>query len=250
MATISDKKIKYLRALALPLELYHRHKAVGVEHVPSKGPCLIVVNHSLATYDILLLCKSILDIKGRITRPLMDRWFFTLPGLGEFMESIGAVEGSRDAARKLLVDEQQIVCVAPGGMKEAVRPSGEKYQINWQNRLGFARMAILTQSPVVLAACPKADDIFDVANTKTLTSLFYETLRVPFVLFRGIGLTPIPKPVQLTHYLSPQIFPPKPMKSKKALEKQVQDFHDHMEEEMRNLLKQGFSSDLHRASET
>ena len=30
---------------------YHDHRVEGLEHIPASGPALIVVNHSLATYD-------------------------------------------------------------------------------------------------------------------------------------------------------------------------------------------------------
>ena len=40
------------------LAIYHNHRAVGLEQLPEDG-CLVVVNHSLATYDFGLLALRI-----------------------------------------------------------------------------------------------------------------------------------------------------------------------------------------------
>ena len=45
---------------------YHRHEVVGMENLPKTGPALVVVNHSLATYDIVLLMTAIYTDFGRL----------------------------------------------------------------------------------------------------------------------------------------------------------------------------------------
>ena len=42
------------------LQSRHSYQVHGIEHIP-KGRCLIVVNHSLATYDVMLLMLTILN---------------------------------------------------------------------------------------------------------------------------------------------------------------------------------------------
>ena len=193
------------------LKYYHNHKVFGIEHIPAKGRILVVVNHSLATYDIGLLIHEILTKTGRKARPLGDRLLFKIPYLKKVVTSVGAVEGNMRSATNLLLNEE-LVTVAPGGMRESLRPSSERYQLCWQKRKGFARLAIETQTPIVLAMCPKADEIYDVYSSK-LTAWSYKKFKIPVVFARGLGLSIIPKPVALNHYLSPCIYPPK-IKSK------------------------------------
>jgi hypothetical protein len=89
-------------------------------------------------------------------------------------------------------------------MREALRSSRDKYRIDWRGRTGFVWAAMLAGVPVVLAACPRADDIYDVADLD-LTRRAYAKLRVPVALIRGVGPTLIPRPVKLKHLVSEPI---------------------------------------------
>lgn len=109
---------------------------------------------------------------------------------------------------KQLLENEEIILVSPGGMREWRRSSREKYKIDWRGRYGFAKLAIETNTPIVLAACPKADDIYKVYD-EPVTNFLTAKLKTPFAFFRGVGPTPLPRPVKLTHYLSPPIMPPK-----------------------------------------
>ena len=50
--------------------------------------------------------------------------------------------------------------------------------------VGFARLAIETQTPIILAMCPKADDIYDVYSN-SLTAWAYQKYRIPVFFARG-----------------------------------------------------------------
>jgi len=225
-----DKILPVVRSL----QAYHRHKVFGLEHVPDDSAALIVCNHSLATYDITLLATEIYNEKGRICRSLVDRLFFKLPYLGQFIQATGGIEGSQQVASELLLGGN-LVAVAPGGMREALRPSFERYQVLWDERKGFAKLALNTQVPVILAACPRADDIYEVYPSK-LTQWCYKQFRIPVFLARGLGPTPIPRPVKLVHFLSEPIYPPKPSTSKAGFTRQVNNFHDKLVQRMRLLI--------------
>lgn len=218
-------KYKYLETIfpvVKGLRDYHKHSVVGLEHIP-EGPVIIAVTHSLATYDIALLSCAIYEKYGRIPRPLADRFFFKWPYLAKLVEELGAKEGSSANAKELL-EAGEIITVAPGGMREALRPSTERYQIRWEKRKGFARLAVETKTPVVLAVCPKADDLYDVYPSK-LTKWAYLNLKLPLIFARGIGLSPLPRPIHLTHFLSPPMLPPEPSANPATLKRQITTFH-------------------------
>lgn len=205
------------------LRKYHRHQVVGIERVPKSGRCLLVANHSFATYDLTLLFHAIRESHQRIARPLAHRGFFRSAYSRKFIELFGAVEGHPDQAKTLLAEEQ-LVAVAPGGLREMLKPSTERYQLQWEDRKGFARLAILTGTPIVLAVCPRADDIFEV-YPNPITKIAYRRFHFPVVLARGLGPTLFPRPIKLIHHIGEPIAPPAPEKSKKKLEAQVEQLH-------------------------
>ena len=230
-----DEEFVYkLMPLVQALRAYHRYEVVGLENVPKEGPAILACTHSLATYDISLLMCEVLMQKGRFPRSLIDRLFYKIPGLSSFMEKTGSVLGTRDNAIALL-NNGELLYVAPGGMRESLRPMTERYQILWDGRRGFVKMSIETGAPIILAACPKADDIYDVFPT-FFTDWFYKSLKVPVFLARGLGLSPIPKPVKLRHFLSEPIKPPKQKDDPEEFKEQVISHHKKIVRRMRMLL--------------
>lgn len=198
--------VQRARRLLQPLARYHRFRIEGLEHLPATGPCLLVVHHSLATYDGFLLGAAIWDGTGRLPRGLGDDRIFQIPGLRDFALNIGLFPASPEVGERIL-RAGEVLGVAPGGMWEALRPRTEKRRSRWENRRGFARLALRTGSPMVMAACPRADDLYKVYPSR-LTDAAYRRLHLPLPIARGIGPTALPRPVPLTAYLSAPIAPP------------------------------------------
>jgi 1-acyl-sn-glycerol-3-phosphate acyltransferase len=191
-----------------PLERYHRHEAVGLQHVPARGPALLISSHSLVTYDIFLAVAAVRRHTGRIARALADDLWFRVPVVAEIFRRAGLVPASPDAGR-LLLARGELLGVAPGGQWEALRPASERFSLRWGTRSGFARLALAGGAPVVLVTCPAAD-LAVTAYANPLTDLVYRRLRAPLPIFRGIGPTPIPRPVRLRTHFSPPLRPPPP----------------------------------------
>lgn len=185
---------------------YHQHEVVGLEHIPANGAALIVVNHSLATYDSGLLAAAVREQLGRKVWLLGDRYMFKIPVVRDLVSNYGFIEGSQSNAARLLRDGE-LVLVAPGGMREALKPSSKKYQLDIADRKGFAKLSIHTQSPVILSACPAADDIYHVV-ANPLTDWVYSRYKLAAPIMFGAYGTIIPKPVKLLHHLNPPITPP------------------------------------------
>lgn len=226
-----------LRVLAVVnwLRRYHRYQVEGLEHLPKRGPTLLVVHHSFATYDVFMLAVSIWESVRRVARPLADRLIFKIPFLADEARKIGAVVGD-PATAKALLHAGELVMVAPGGMREALRPSSQKHTLSWGNRVGFARLAIETGATIVPAACPAADDIFTLRANR-FTDFLYERLRIPVPLLRGLGPTPLPRPVPLTHYVGEPIKPPKAATRPATLQKQAVALQQRVADAMLELLQ-------------
>ncbi len=207
-STLQTNKILERTKLALKaLRAYHRHEVWGLGYLPKDGPAIIATNHSLATYDGLLLGQAIFERTGRLTKGLGDRRLFEIPLTRKIVSEVGLVNAGPQVARELL-EQGHLVAVAPGGMREALRGADKRYEIQWADRMGFARLACESQTPLILAACPGADDIFRVYSSK-LQSVIYKNWHLPLPLFRGLGPTLIPRPVKLAHHLSAPLIPPK-----------------------------------------
>lgn len=213
-----------------PLKMYHRYEIKGVNHIPEKGGALILINHSLATYDLVFLWESIYQKTGRYCRTLVDRFFYRLPILKFFEGPLGVKNASRQVAVDLL-KKGELLIVSPGGMTEWACPTSKKSDVNWNGRLGFARLAIEAQVPVLLADCPGADEIYHVYD-EPVTQWMARNFKMPFIFFRGVGPTPLPRPVKLTHYVSPLIHPPDPAKTVRELETKAKEFSALIEKKM------------------
>ncbi len=191
-----------------PLMAYHRHSLAGAEHLPRRGPAIILSTHSLATYELFFAFIAIRRQTGRLVRSLADNWWWHTRVMGEIFEKSGLVPASPTAGRALL-DAGELLGISPGGQREALRPSTERHRLSWHGRLGFARLAILAQVPLYLAACPAADGIFTVYRSP-FTEWSYRRFAWPLPIFRGLGPTLLPRPVKLTTYIAPPFSPPRP----------------------------------------
>jgi 1-acyl-sn-glycerol-3-phosphate acyltransferase len=121
-------------------------------------------------------------------------------------------------------------------MRESLRPTSERYQIRWEGRLGFARLAVKAQVPVLLAACPAADDIYEVYDNP-ITPEVYRRFKWPLPLARGLGPTPLPRPVKLTHVIG-RPMPPPQRSSEEIDEADVRAYHARLVQEMNRLMRE------------
>ncbi|WP_244923727.1 1-acyl-sn-glycerol-3-phosphate acyltransferase [Enhygromyxa salina] len=221
-----DRAMRMLRA-------YHSYEVVGLSAFPRSGPVLVASTHSLATYENFLLGSVALDVLGRRPIILADDLLFKLPVVGDAMRDIGVWPGKREAAIEIL-NSGGLLGLGPGGMREALRPSTRRYTFDWDGRLGFVWIALLTGAPIVLAACPAADDIFDVVDLQ-LTADFYKRHHFPLPLFRGVGPTLIPRPVKLWHVFEAPII--SEIDPSEVTEAHVIEHHAYLCERMHDLMQ-------------
>ena len=233
--TETDPALDRLAPLFQAIRRYHKHDVIGMEHVPAKGAALLVHNHTLSTYDNLLLGAAIYLAMGRLVHGLGDRLMFQIPLLAGFMRRIGFVEANMAAATRFL-QQGNLVGVTPGGMREALKPSRRRYELLWDDRKGFARLSILSRAPVVLAANPRGDEIFTVLESP-ITNLGYRYLKLPMPVAYGRAFTPIPRPIALTHVLAPAITPPNIDEQAPGFERELDDYHRFLILRMQQLMR-------------
>ncbi|WP_019634871.1 lysophospholipid acyltransferase family protein [Actinomadura atramentaria] len=182
----------------------------GVENVPVRGPALLVGNHTVyGVVDAPLMFFEIHRRRGVWVRSLADHLHWLVPGWRTLLTAGGSVGGTRDNCRAMLAAGQTVV-VFPGGAREATRRRGERYRLQWEGRLGFARMAVEAGCPIVPFGSVGAEEMFttvvDAASpllgpARALGRAVLgdrgrrDDLLMP--LSRGIGPTPIPRAERL-----------------------------------------------------
>lgn len=184
---------------------YHRFAVRGIENIPLTGACIVATTHSAVAYELALLYRAIYRERRRLLRVMAARYQLDGP-LGPWLSRIGPIPAFLETGRAVLA-RGGIVGVAPGGTHESLRPTTERYRIDWRGRRGFVRLALETGTPVILAACPAADRIYTVYSSP-LVRWVYDRYRLPLRFVRGLGPTIIPRPVRLTFHLSAPVHPP------------------------------------------
>jgi 1-acyl-sn-glycerol-3-phosphate acyltransferase len=188
------------------IDLY-RPYVDGLEHLPADGRFLLVGNHTAsAGAEIFLVPYFVRRTIGTRVRPLADRQFEKFRGpQADLMKAYGGVIGRPELAAELMRQDETVL-VFPGGGREIAKFKGEEYQLRWERRYGFARLAIEHSYPIITAALVGGDDVYAPINTRDgrlgrLSSWLSERIagrpELAMPLTRGIGPTLIPRPQRM-----------------------------------------------------
>lgn len=175
---------------------------VDVENVPSAGPFMLVGNHQLlGMQDLPTLVRELEVRRGVRVRGMADHFHFAIPGWRELLVRSGAVPGTRENCAALLAAGEAVL-VFPGGAREVYKRRGQRYELLWGERTGFARMAIAAACPIVPFAAVGAEDRFDVlldmdarvaAPARALVRKVAGREDVGTVLIKGAGPLGLPR---------------------------------------------------------
>lgn len=147
----------FLRTIRPVLERYasyFRAEVRGFDRLPTHGPFLVVGNHSGGQMppDLPVLLTAWWKHRSEFepVYALFHSFFLALPGVGAVMKRAGAVEAGPVAAEAVLRDGG-ILIDYPGGDYDVFRPWPQRNRIDFGERLGFVRLALRTQVPVIPA---------------------------------------------------------------------------------------------------
>ncbi len=180
---------------------YFRVTANGLEHVPATGRVLIIGNHSgqLPMDGVLVAVALATNPDGpRAPRAMVERFFPTVPFVGNFLNQIGAVTGDPANCARMLESEGCII-VFP----EGVRGSGKLYKDRYQLQRfgnGFMHLAINHRTPVVPVGIVGCEETMpSVANLEPVAKL----LGLPYLPVT----TPVPLPARVyLEFGAPMLF--------------------------------------------
>lgn len=178
---------KIFYALFRPFyEKYFRVEVKGIEKVPDQGRVLLVANHSgQLPIDGILIGFAMSERKHapRLPRAMIERFFPTVPVLGNVLNQLGGVLGDPVNCGKMLENEE-VIAVFPEGIRGSGKPYKERYQLKRFGN-GFVHLAMKYNTPIVpvgVVGCEETIPAF--ANIKPLARMLgipYVPVALPFI---------------------------------------------------------------------
>jgi 1-acyl-sn-glycerol-3-phosphate acyltransferase len=152
---VAERDPEFVQSLLPLMEVFNRYfdaEVRGIEHLPKRGPMLLVGNHSGGglTPDTTAVMAAWYRARG-VAQPLIGLALdavFRVPGLRTFFLKLGEVPANQGNAARAL-DGGAAVLVYPGGAHEAYRPWTDRHRIDFNGRTGFITLALRKGVPVV-----------------------------------------------------------------------------------------------------
>lgn len=218
-----------LGAAKLLYDHYFRVTAHGLENIPASGRVLIIGNHSgqLPMDGALVGVAAATNPNGpRLARAMIERFFPTVPWLGNYLNALGGVIGDPLNCAKML-DMDEAVIVFP----EGVRGSGKLYRKRYQLQRfgnGFMHLAMNHRAPIVPVGIVGCEETMPaIANLAPIAKL----LGIPYLPIVP-SLLPLPARVYL-NFGKPMHFSPA------ASEAEVTEKVEEVKTELRRLIQLG-----------
>ncbi len=242
-----------VRTLTLlnPRLRYHRAAVEHAGRVPSSGGAVLVSNHGRLDFDSFILIRLLQRSRGRLARLMADHMWFGNALTQSTFRRIGAVDGTRENALRLLRDGE-IVLTYPGGVREIFGGRFGREHLDWEGRHGFALVAVRAGVPVIpVAGIGVNNGIVFLTGGRLLGALLFRgVLRLgpAYAGYRNplaIGVLPLPLPLslavavpfpcRLTYIVGEPLRPPQPLRGESEQQLAAR-FAREVEAAMRDLL--------------
>lgn len=156
----SPEQLDRLASVVAPLSRLVQPRLYGVDSL--REPMLLVGNHTIyGLLDVPFLLSELWRQRRIAVRGLGEHAHYSIPLWRDLLEAGGMVRGTRENVRALMRGRENIL-VFPGGAGEVLKQRGERYALKWKERIGFARLAIEHDYPVVPFAAVGVEDMFTV----------------------------------------------------------------------------------------
>ncbi len=154
-------------------EQFYKVEAFGLENIPREGRCLIIANHSgQLPFDGMLIGYAMLSNPNgpRAPKAMMERFLPTVPFIGNWLNSMGAVVGDMLNAERMLENEEAII-VFPEGVRGSNKVYKDKYKLQRFGN-GFMHLAMKHKTPIIpVSVVGMEETIRSYADIKPLAKL-------------------------------------------------------------------------------
>ncbi|MEQ1875382.1 MAG: lysophospholipid acyltransferase family protein [Bdellovibrionia bacterium] len=182
---------------------YFRLEVEGLEHLPRKGPAIILPNHSgYSGFDAVMLSHEIHKATERVPRVLTHHLWFLTQATALPAQKMGFVEATT-ANGLTMLKKNNLIVLFPEGEQGNFKPTTKRYRLQEFKR-GFVRMALQARAPIIPTLIIGAEEThINLRQLKFTKYLFGSVLPLP--------LNVIPLPVKWRiKFLEPLYFPYKP----------------------------------------
>ncbi|PLW67235.1 lysophospholipid acyltransferase family protein [Pseudohalioglobus lutimaris] len=153
MGALGSKRVYQL------VKRYFSPTVVGIENIPDR-PTLFVGNHGGFGLDGFVVCPILYHEAGRFVRSMGDDIWLQSKSVGDLLINSGMIPAHPEACDAMMEDGRDLL-VFPGGAHEALKPTAQKYTLQWRERYGFVRMAARHGYPITPFGLVGADDFYD-----------------------------------------------------------------------------------------
>lgn len=132
---------------------YFRVQTSGWEHIPPTDRVLLIGSHNggMVAPDLYMVMRDWYQKFG-VERPayaLMDPLIWQiLPGLARLGTQVGTLDAHPKMALAALHANATLL-IYPGGTQDLFRPYSERHKIHFQDRHGFIKLALETETPII-----------------------------------------------------------------------------------------------------
>ncbi|MGZ3461657.1 MAG: lysophospholipid acyltransferase family protein [Archangium sp.] len=183
------------------LRHYLRYEVRGLEVLLRPGPALLVGYHGRPlALDQCMLSVTLYEHLGQLPAGIIHG-AFGQPSLRWMVEGLGFVPGDGPELAEAVARGRHVL-VQPGGTREGCRDFRHRYRVDWGERLGYLRLALRHQLPIIPVAADGVDDLYLGLNDgHALGKRLGLPARLP--LWLGLGATgpwpfSLPFPVKVT----------------------------------------------------
>ncbi len=130
--------------------------------VGESSKILFVANHNIVGMDVPLLIETIFEQSGLFPRGLCHYMYWYIPGVKQFSQRRGAVQGNRKDCARCMAAEHPLLVYPGGGLEFCKSKDAPKYELYWERRKGFAQMAIQYGYTIVPVSIVGPEDMFSI----------------------------------------------------------------------------------------
>lgn len=229
---------------------YFRFRVEGLDHVPERGPVLLVGNHcgGFVPSEGFFTALALHDHFGpqRAVYALAHDFLFEDPLLRRYATRMGMLRAGHESARHAF-SVGACVLVYPGSDLDTFRPFRDRHQVVLGGRMGFLKLALRERVPIVpVIAAGTHEQLIVLSRGDHLARWLHARVWsradvVPIVLSLPWGLTSgfvpyLPLPAQTTlSFLSPMTWPelgPESAEQSEDLERCYRDVEMTMQREL------------------
>jgi 1-acyl-sn-glycerol-3-phosphate acyltransferase len=183
---------------------YWRIETIGLEHIPSHGPALLVGAHrGFVPWDAMMALHLVVRQTGRVPRFLVHPGLLKFSPIASFMRKLGGVLACRLNAERVL-ETGDMLGVFPEGVKGAFTPLRSAYRLQSFGRNTFVQLAARYRAPIipfVTVGSAEVHPIFATINSQS----WKRYAKWPCIPISTFPLFPLPLPVKWRMQFLPAI---------------------------------------------